>query len=607
LERGLSALGEGPRDLPERQRTLQATLAWSYALLDPAAQALFRRLGAFGAGGCTPDAATTVCGEPGEPADALLDRLAALAERSLLRVEDHPDEEPRLGMLETIRAYALEQLASGGEEEAQRRHATHYLALAERSEPLLRGPDQVMWLARLAREHDNLRAALGWACAAPGGEEVALRLAGALAPFWEIAGHLREGRAWLERVLARGEGVSGAILAKALAGASALAWAQGDPQRAEALGERALRLYRELDDGRGIVEVASNVLVFGAFYRGEMEAAERLAQESQARADALADPWSQARARDAVAALHAAQGDLEAVAALRAESLRLYRAAGDTRGVALTVSRLAGLAVRQGAYAQAAQRGAEAQGLFEELGDRGGVAETLFLRGRALHEGGDDEAAAALYARSLALRRERGDLWGSMLASFYLVLLLRDRGAGPGWDEAREVLVRVEDELPRVAGWEEALNVALNVRALLGAVARDRGDAAEADAHFRAVVTRAAQGDIAERPAIASALVLALGEVTADAAARGEPWRAARLAGAAAALQHAGALRGRDPLGIRLSLARVDEARRLRLEDDLRAALGEEGLEAALDEGRALGAPAALVDALGVASRSGRR
>jgi hypothetical protein len=194
-----------------------------------------------------------------------------------------------------------------------------------------------------------------------------------------------------------------------------------------------------------------------------------------------------------------------------------------------------------------------------------------------------------------------------MLASFYLVLLLRERGVGPGWDEAREVLAGVEDELPRVAGWEEALNVALNVRALLGALAQDRGDVAEARAHYRAVVTRAAQGDVAERPAIASALALALREVAADAAARGEPWRAALLAGAAAALQRAGALRGRDPLGIRLSLAPADEAARHRLEDDLRAMLGEAGLETARAEGRALGARAAVVDALGVASLSGRR
>jgi hypothetical protein len=194
-----------------------------------------------------------------------------------------------------------------------------------------------------------------------------------------------------------------------------------------------------------------------------------------------------------------------------------------------------------------------------------------------------------------------------MLASFYLVLLLRDRGAGPGWDEAREVLARAEDELPRAAGWDEALHVALHVRALLGAVARDRGDVVAARTHFRAVVARAAQGDIAERPAIAIALALALGEVAADAATRGEPWRAARLAGAAAALQGQGAQGDRDPLRIRLSLARADEAARRRLEGDLRAMLGEEGLEAALDEGRALGARTALVDALGVVSLSGRR
>jgi hypothetical protein len=118
-------------------------------------------------------------------------------------------------------------------------------------------------------------------------------------------------------------------------------------------------------------------------------------------------------------------------------------------------------------------------------------------------------------------------------------------------------------------------------------------------------VARAAQAEAAERPAIASALALALREAAAGAASRGEPWRAARLAGAAAAMQQADAEGGRNPGTIRLSPSPADEAARLRLEDDLRAMLGEEGLEAALDEGHALGAGAALVDALGVFSRPG--
>jgi len=219
LTHRLTALAVGARDLPDRQRTLRAAIDWSYDLLPEMERTLFRRLAVF-VGGCAHDAVAEICTH-GLTLDPL-DGVAALVEQSLLRQEDNAGE-PRVGMLETIREYAWERLVGEGEEDATRRaHALYYLALAEAAEPALHDPAAGAWLARLEREHDNLRAALDWAWER---DELtlALRLTGALWWFWHIRGHLGEGRGWLERLLAADAAGSGsapaAVRAKALVGA----------------------------------------------------------------------------------------------------------------------------------------------------------------------------------------------------------------------------------------------------------------------------------------------------------------------------------------------------------------------------------------------------
>ncbi len=185
LEDRLPLLVGGPRDLPERQKTMRDVIAWSYDLLDAPEQTLFRRMCVF-AGGCTLDTAEAVCAETGEE-PAVLHGLAALVDKSLLRMQEGEDSgadasEPRLTILETTREYGLEQLTAEGEAETlRRRHAAYYLALAEAAEPELAGPDQVAWGARLEWEHDNLRAALRWALDS-GDVVTGLRLAGAIHP-----------------------------------------------------------------------------------------------------------------------------------------------------------------------------------------------------------------------------------------------------------------------------------------------------------------------------------------------------------------------------------------------------------------------------------------
>ncbi|HSH81837.1 MAG TPA: adenylate/guanylate cyclase domain-containing protein, partial [Herpetosiphonaceae bacterium] len=217
LDRPLKLLSGGARDLHTRQQTLRATIDWSYNLLAPKEQTLFRRLGVF-TGGFDLAAVDAVCGT-GDEAGDVFDTVAALVDNSVVRPVETLDGEPRFTVLETIREYALERLEAAGETGGLRRHHVEYfLLLAERGDLELRGPNELAWLNRLETEHDNLRAALQWTLDQREAE-LGLRLVGALTLFWRYRGHWSEGHAWLERLLAVGDAAAPAVRARALAGA----------------------------------------------------------------------------------------------------------------------------------------------------------------------------------------------------------------------------------------------------------------------------------------------------------------------------------------------------------------------------------------------------
>jgi predicted ATPase/class 3 adenylate cyclase len=200
LDRRLELLTGGARTLPERQRTLRAAIEWSYDLLDASEQQLLDRLSVF-AGGETLDAADEVCNPGGETGVETLDGLASLADKSLLRVLEGVAGEPRYAVLETIRELASERLTAAGETPMlERRHATYFAALAEAAIPEIVGEQQALWLERVSREHDNLRAALRRTIDGADGE-TAMRIAGALWRFWQQRGHLSEGRRWCREAL----------------------------------------------------------------------------------------------------------------------------------------------------------------------------------------------------------------------------------------------------------------------------------------------------------------------------------------------------------------------------------------------------------------------
>ncbi len=218
--------GGGRMVLP-RQQTLQAAMDWSYDLLSEPERRLWHRLSVF-AGGWTLEAAEAVCAGVGFDVADVLDRLTSLVDKSLVNVEA-PDGEARYRLLETIRQYGLKKLERSGQAAVVRRqHLQWFVGLAERAEAELTGPDQGIWLERLETEYDNLWAVLEWSQTEAQGAEAGLRLAAALWRFWLVHGHLREGRRWLEAVLAGSRVAWVAARAKALYGAGALAEDQGD-------------------------------------------------------------------------------------------------------------------------------------------------------------------------------------------------------------------------------------------------------------------------------------------------------------------------------------------------------------------------------------------
>ena len=206
LDSRLGLLIGGPTDLPPRQQTLRATIAWSYELLGPFEQALFTRLGVF-VGGCTLEAAETICADAMLPTKTIFDGLGALVDNSLIQHSETPDGAGRYRMLATIREFALEQLARDPETAVatQARLQRWLVEQAEQTEPQLRSAAQAAWLMRLEQEHDNLRAVLD-ASYAVGDAITGVRLAGALWRFWFLQGYFGESHRWLEAGLAQAGG-----------------------------------------------------------------------------------------------------------------------------------------------------------------------------------------------------------------------------------------------------------------------------------------------------------------------------------------------------------------------------------------------------------------
>ena len=451
LERRLPLLTSGARDLPERQRTLWDAIAWSNDLLEPADQMRFQRLAVF-VGGFSLEAAEVVCRARGDVGAMVAPGVWTLADKSLLQREDVADGGPlRYRMLETIREFGVAKLAASGEEGLIRRqHAAFFLTLAETAAPRLHEVDQTPWLDRLETEHDNLRAALGWACERQEAD-IALRTSGALSEFWRMRGHLDEGRMWLERVLALAGEARSAGRALCLGGAGALAQAQGDSDQAmswftralddwRAVGDRprigqtlarmagisrdrgdydqalelngqALTLFEAIGDRRGIADTL-NQLGLIATDRGEYAHAQGLYERSGTIYDALADRHGSARVLNNLGLIQFWKEDYRRAAALFEESLRLWRALGDRPHSARVLANLGEALRAEGDLDQAIAVTREGLQRSREVGDKRSAAMALFILGSLIQHDEIDVRAIDPLVEGLLLYRTVGDRLG---------------------------------------------------------------------------------------------------------------------------------------------------------------------------------------------------
>jgi predicted ATPase/class 3 adenylate cyclase len=544
LSQRLALLTSGARDAPARHQTLRNTIAWSYDLLTPDEQRLFRRLSVF-VGGCPLEGVEAVSAalDGADVGGSVLDGVGSLLDKSLLRQTEQKDGEPWFMMLETIREFGLETLVTSGELETSRHaHAAYYLQLAEATAPALRGPQQDVWFQRWEREYDNLRTTLNYSLE-PGEAreriEMALRLCGALWYFWVLRSLAREGWTFLERALERSEGVAVSVRAKALYAAGTLAGYQGNVERSETLCQQSLALFRQSGDVAGVGNALFH-LGLTRYLRGDL----------------------------ATARLH-----LE-------ESLEASTEAGEKNIMAWSLEVLAVVDFLQGAYTRGYSHAEASLLLFREIGNKNGIARSLTEIARGYLLEGDAAKAHPLLEESRALQREIGDKENERVALWGLgrVAFLQGKIA-----LARSLL---EEGSTHFQGEETPYDLYKKAWTLsqLAQVVAFEGDHATAHALYEQCLAIVKQVDFKVWTPFY------LEGLAAVVAAQGElPW-AARLWGAAEAL--------RDALGTPIPPAyRVDYERSVAA---ARTQLGEQAFAVEWAEGRATPLEWVITDVLKV-------
>jgi predicted ATPase/DNA-binding XRE family transcriptional regulator len=405
-EGSLKLLTGGARDLPPRQQTLRDAIEWSYRLLNSGEQTLFSRLGVF-VGGCALSAAEAICNAGDDLPFAVLDGLASLVEKSLLKREE-TNSGSRFSMLEMIREYAIERLEESDEVETTRRlHAEYYLALAEGGEPMLQGPDQQVWLERLEMEYGNLRFALGWLLER-GEVELAVQLANNLFRFWSLRGHFSEAHRWIDAISEKSNRAPSAMLLAVRISSADTELGGGDPDRALAVYEDALRVYRQLGDKRGMLYTLSNLGGL-AQSRGEHEQAQAYYEESLALAESLGDKWFTADSLSGLGWVAHDRGDYAKAAAMFERSEQLDRERGDAHDIAARRTHQGTVALDAGDYTRAETILKESLAVQRQLGDQNCSARSLRGLGIAALAQGNNTEARTYLEESILLSREVGN------------------------------------------------------------------------------------------------------------------------------------------------------------------------------------------------------
>lgn len=403
----LQLLTSGPRDLPARQQTLRQAMDWSYDLLSEPEQKLFRRLSVF-AGGFTLEGAESVCDTKQDLGLDLLDGMASMVDKSLVRQIEQPDEEPRFVMLETIREYGLEKLAASAEESSTRRaHAAYCLVLAEEGAAETAAGKQKTWLDRFETEHDNFRMALEWLTETRNAEW-GPRLGVALFRFWEMREYLAEGRERLGKLLRLEEATTAnRMRMRGLFAAGVLAADQRDYVASEKLFKDSLEIARLLEDKQGMA-VSLNALALIARDAGDLEASTSLFEESLLLWKELGDNLAVARGLSNLATVVRSQENYAKASALHEECLAIFRGLGDSTGVAWVLNHQGDVLRAQGDLRTAALLYEQSLATFREVNDRWGIAGSLADLGSLVREQRDFAASDALYRESLTLFQDLG-------------------------------------------------------------------------------------------------------------------------------------------------------------------------------------------------------
>ncbi len=446
IARPLDLLTGGARDLPARQQTLREAIKWSYDLLSPPEQTLFRRLSVF-AGGCTLEAAEAVCNAPEDLAD-VLDGVGALVDSSLLGQRTGDGDEPRFEMLETFREFGREQMAAQGEAPLiERAHAAYMLVLAEEESPQMSPAEREAWLRRCDVDHGNFGKAID-TLVKTGDAEWATRLATGLFRFWEQRDLLTEGLEAFQRVLAiPDERGHTSMRARTLHGAGLLADIQGNVDAAGALSREAADIYRRLGDRQGLVaslaalgtnaqrrgrhaeavarfseavavweelgdarsvDLARTNLANAAKAGQDFELAERLFRQTVEAAESRGDAHAAAFALNSFADLQAVRGHRVAARQMHEESLARYRSIGDRWGIARVLEDLAELDLLSGECTDASTAIRLALASFIDLGHQRGIARQLEALARCHMGHGKDEDAVTALGAAAAIRQRTG-------------------------------------------------------------------------------------------------------------------------------------------------------------------------------------------------------
>ena len=469
LGSGLELPVAGFRDAPDHHRTLRAAIDWSFSLLGEDERVLLSRLAVF-PGGCTIDAAATVCHFPDQPALDPRRGLLGLARKSLLEPVADASGGTRFVALEAVRALALERLAASGEVDRLRgRLADWCVALAEEQEERLTGIDQAQALAALEAEHVNLGAALTWALEhAP---TVAVRLCGALWRFWLIRGHVDEGRQWSARALAASGPAAphdAASEARATIGAGVLARVQGAYAVATALLERGGALAQSTGDQRGLALAVINLGIVASDQAEYQEAAERF-EQSRALSEAVADARGVGHSVNCLGGVRLGQGDPEAAAALFEQALSIFREAEDDWSTAMVLANLGWVEHKQGRHAVARMLYEKGLETYRALGDERGVAAMLLNLGLA----GDGGDVVGLFEEALLIFSRLGER--RSFAECLEALAAVGLASAPRWST---LLLAASESLRQAIGaarWPEEQAAHM---AVVGDLRRSLGDAA---------------------------------------------------------------------------------------------------------------------------------